>query len=305
MPLPKTPIARARRYERSYDTIFRMQRVREIPGRLRPLLILLTWEGELGRSRVMEVFELSPVRASEWIRELRDLCPDWMAWDSIGRRYLATDALFRVVAHQEETRVEEAFASYIALTRMLSLHAKGEEGMHVFPDFNVPSARVFATLKRSIRESTATVLTYRSMRHPEPHQRTIEPHNLVRAGRRWHVRGYSRENSDFRDFALGRIVSASPTTDTATHGVEDDTAWSTHVEVVLVPHPRLKPQQVELVRFENFGGTSARRQTCRGALVAYLIQDLRAATDLERQHPPDYQIAVANKEDLQPWLFPT
>ena len=282
-----------------------MQHERAIPSRLRPLLILLTWEGEVGRARVMELFELSPVRASEWIKELRDLCPDWMAWDSFGRRYLATDALFRAIARQEDSRAEETFASYLALTRIPSLHAKGEQGMHVFPDFNVPSARVFATLWRSIRESSAAVLTYRSMKHPEPHQRTIEPHNLVRAGRRWHVRGYCRQNQDFRDFALGRIVTTSPTSDPATHGVQDDSAWSTHVEVMLVPHPQLTPMQEEVVRFENFGGTSARRQTCRAALVAYLIQDLRAATDPKRQRPPDYQIAVANIEELRTWLFPT
>lgn len=282
-----------------------MVREREIPSRLRPLLNVLTWDGELGRARVMELFNLSPVRASEWIKELRDLCPDWMAWDSIGRRHVATAVFFRTLARQEEARAEETFASYLALTRIPSVHAKGEEGMHVFPDFNVPAPQVFATLRRAIRESTAVDVMYRSMKHPEPHQRTIEPHNLVRAGRRWHVRGYCRQNEGFRDFALGRIVGIQSTTDGATHGVQDDLAWSTHVELFLVPHPRLTPMQEEVVRFENFGGTSARRQTCRAALVAYLIQDLRAAIDPLRQRPPDYQIAVANTEELRPWLFPT
>jgi hypothetical protein len=282
-----------------------MAREREIPSRLRPLLILLTWEGEVSRARVMELFDLSPVRASEWIKELRDLCPDWMVWDSVGRRHLATAAFLRTVARQEEARAEETFASYLALTRIPSLHAKGEEGMHVFPDFNVPAPQVFATLRRAIRESTAVAVTYRSMKNPEPHQRTIEPHNLVRAGRRWHVRGYCRQNDEFRDFALGRIVGIRSTADAATHGVQDDVAWSTPVEVFLIPHPHLTPKQEEVVRFENFGDTSARRQTCRAALVAYLIQDLRAATDPDRQRPPDYQIAVANIEELRPWLFPT
>lgn len=276
-----------------------------IPSRLRPLLTLLTWEGELGRSRVIELFDLSPVRASEWVKELRDLRPDWMVWDSVGRRYLATPAFLRTLSRQEEARAEETFASYLALTRIPSLHAKGEQGMHVFPDFNVPAPAVFATLRRAIRDSTAVDLTYRSMKHPEPHQRTIEPHNLVRAGRRWHVRGYCRQNEDFRDFALGRIVGVRLIDDVASHGHEDDVPWSTQVEVHLVPHPLLTPKQEEVVRFENFGNTSARRQTCRAALVAYLIQDLRAATDPERHRPPDYQIAVANIEELRLWLFPT
>lgn len=276
-----------------------------IPSRLLPLLILLSWEGEVGRARVMELFDLSPVRASEWIRELRDLRPDWMVWDSVGRRYLATTAFLRTLSRREEARAEEAFASYLALTRIPSLHVNGQQGMHVFPDFNVPEAIVFASLRRAIRDTAPVVLTYRSMKHPEAHQRTIEPHNLVRAGRRWHVRGYCRQNQDFRDFALGRIVGVRLTDDAATHNHKDDAAWSTQVEVLLVPHPLLTPKQEEVVRFENFSNTSSRRQTCRAALVAYLIQDVRAAADPERQRPPDYQIAVANIEELRPWLFPT
>ena len=276
-----------------------------IPSRLLPLQILLSWEGEVGRGRVMKLFDLSPVRASEWIRELRDLRPDWMVWDSVGRRYLATSAFQQASSRQAEAQAEETFASYLALTRIPSRHAHDEQGMHVFTDFNVPAAVVFATLRRAIRDMTVVVLTYRSMKHPEAHERMIEPHNLVRAGRRWHVRGYCRQNQDFRDFALGRIVGVRLIDDAATHRQRDDAAWSTQVEVLLVPHPLLTPKQEEVVRFENFSNTSARRQTCRAALVAYLIQDLRAAADPEHQRPPDYQIAVANIKELRPWLFPT
>jgi len=66
-----------------------------IPRRLQPLLGLLTWEGAISRGRVLEFSEVGGVRTSEWIRELRDLHPDWMSWDPVRRRYLATDALFR------------------------------------------------------------------------------------------------------------------------------------------------------------------------------------------------------------------
>jgi predicted DNA-binding transcriptional regulator YafY len=274
-----------------------------LPARLKPLFILLLWEGEISRGRVIDLFQLSPVRASEWIRELREHCQDRMTWDPVGRRYFATESLFRTSAKQSAARLEEDFASYLALTRLPSTHFGGDSGMHMFPDFNVPGPRLFATLKRCIADAMAVVLTYRSMRNPEPHRRVIEPHSLVRAGRRWHVRGYCRQNEGFRDFALGRIVSATSAKDPAAHGAGDDEAWSKEVDVVLVPHPNLNPQQEEVVRFENFAGTSARRQSCRAALVAYLIQDVRAATDIERQRPPDYQIAVANMGELKPWLF--
>jgi hypothetical protein len=45
-------------------------------------------------------------------------------------------------------------------------------------------------------------------------------------------------------------------------------------------------------------------ETCRGALVGYFIQDMRAAIDVKKQRPPDYQLAVANFDEVSPWLFP-
>lgn len=67
---------------------------------------------------------------------------------------------------------------------------------------------------------------------------------------------------------------------------------------------RLTPEQEELIRFEYFNGTSARVETCRGALVGYFIQDMRAALDPGKQRPPDYQLAVANDKEVSRWLFP-
>jgi hypothetical protein len=38
--------------------------------------------------------------------------------------------------------------------------------------------------------------------------------------------------------------------------------------------------------------------------VSYFIQDVRAAMDVKKQRPPDYQLAVANLDEVRPWLFP-
>ncbi len=31
---------------------------------------------------------------------------------------------------------------------------------------------------------------YISMNNPEPHERILEPHSIIKTGRRWHVCGY-------------------------------------------------------------------------------------------------------------------
>ena len=59
------------------------------------------------------------------------------------------------------------------------------------------------------------------------------------------------------------------------------------------------------MRNEYFKGTAARVENCRAALLNYLAQELMAATDMKRQAPPDFQLAIENIQECRRWLFPT
>ena len=87
--------------------------------------------------------------------------------------------------------------------------------------------------------------------------------------------------------------------------MKDDKDWMTEVQVRLIAHPDLSPEQETLIRFEYFKDTAARVTTCRGSLVSYFIQDVRAAIDVKTQRPPEYKLAVANVKEMRPWLFPS
>ena len=278
--------------------------------RVHRLALLLIWEGRLSRARLREIYGLSPVRASEWLREFRDSFPGWTVWESKPKSYRASEEAYREwregvnnVAGAQDSE----FADYLSQVGLSAadLAASGVPMWSAFRDFSTPAPRVFATLRTAIEQRRTVELTYRSMREPAPHKRLIEPHSLVRAGRRWHIRGYSTTNGDFRDYSLGRIVSVQAKDDEARHGAEDDAAWQTAARVAIVAHPRLSQSQAEVVRFEYFQGTASRIENCRGALVPYLVQDLRAATDPKVQLPPDYQLAVGNIKEVSRWLFPT
>lgn len=278
--------------------------------RLEHLKLLLIWEGRLNRGRLMDLFDLSANWSSVWIREFREQHPDWLAWDSKTRSFHATPAAYKAWGALDPRKMADAtsLARYLALVGLpyASSGTSHEDGcfLAAFPDLTTPSPRHFAVLSEAIRLGHAVQLTYRSMQNPEPHQRIISPHNLIRAGRRWHVRTYCDARQDFRDYALGRIVDASLLPIPASRSEQDDKAWLTEVRVRLIAHPDLTPAQEDLIRFEYFKNTAARVETCRGALVSYFIQDVRAATDVTKQRPPDYQLAVENLEEVKPWLFP-
>lgn len=271
------------------------------------LTTVLLWEGRLNNSRLRELFDLGGTRSSQWIRELRELHPQWVRWDSVTRSYLATDALYKQAAKPPLNRGQASgLAQYLALVGIT--HVTSEQCQHpglwsAFPDFSAPDPALFARIAESIRTGRSLEIVYSSMATPEPRRRTISAHTLVRAGRRWHVRGFCATRQDFRDFALGRIRDAVISDQPRQGEVTDDDAWNATVPVRVVAHPGLSIAQQELVRFENFSGKAARVHSCRGALVGYFIQDIRAATRPEVEVPPDFQLAVENLAEVRPWLF--
>ena len=278
--------------------------------RLTLLASILLWEGRLNNARLREIFDLSSVRASEWIREFRDTYPGWTEWNSKTRSYHATMKAYRSDGSGEQRKQSDAtslsqYLGLVGIPHSVTEPSQSRAIWAAFPDLSVPSPRTFALVSEAIRERKTLQITYRSMREPTPHLRVIAPHSLIRAGRRWHLRAFSSTNQDFRDYALGRVEKVERLDSPAERTEKDDRAWMTKVPVRLVAHPDLTPEQEALIRFEYFNNTAARVDTCRGALVSYFIQDVRAAVDPAKQRPPDFQMAVANIEEVRPWLFPS
>jgi len=269
-------------------------------NRLRQLKLLLTWEGRISNSRLREQFGLSSIRASQWIREFRDKAPDWLIMNNIERSFDATPSFY-----ENEDGAESDLDQYLSIVGLPhAMNSNRKPIVAAFPDITIPNSRIFSVLSLAARTHRVVEITYRSMSEPEPHKRRLSPHSIVHAGRRWHVRAYCKEKMQFRDYALGRIVDAKLTEMPSEKIMDDDKSWMTEVRVRLVAHPDLTPAQESVIRFEYFKNTSARVVICRGALVSYFIQDIRAAIDIKKQRAPDYQLAVSNIKEVEPWLFP-
>ncbi|MDH6167125.1 hypothetical protein M2282_002274 [Variovorax boronicumulans] len=262
---------------------------------------ILLWEGRVSRSRLVAEYGLSPIRASEWLRDFRESFPDWTTWDSKLKADVATFTAYSEAERAGDSRQPGH------LTAMLTPYVSNGPNpqMPLLWDFVHTSPHTFSRLNLAIADQRRVKFLYCSMGNPEPHERTIEPHSIVKTGRRWHVRGYCVEKKDFRDFVLGRMSKVKLLPDARTADVTDDVAWSTIINVRIIAHPKLSVAQQVVVRNEYFKGAAARVENCRAALLNYLAQELMAATDVKRQAPPDFQLAIENMQECRRWLFPT
>lgn len=264
----------------------------------RAIEALLLWEGAARNDRLRELLGVHYTSASRQLAQYTATRQTGLAYSMAHRGWLTTPAF-------EPSSQAPSLDEYLALTGSRGLTSPVLERTSI--DLGNTAHMVFAALHRACREGLAVSAIHSSMRHPEPTQKVFFPHALVEAGRRWHVRAYIQEARRFQDMALTRLEGvrlheelkrmpdAQP---------ELDDAWNTIVDLRLIPHPELTPAQKVLVRAEYFQRTVARVEPVRGALLTYVIQDLRAAIDPDQQRPPDYQLCVDDRDSILKWLMP-
>lgn len=269
---------------------------------------LLLWEGSLRRSRVMELFGLKNTRASLAIRQFCASHTGWAELNTLTRAHEATprawrEGMSRLSPHERAA----SFAQYLALTNApMASNVEREDGIlwAAFPELSVPDPADFAAVYRAINRGYALDIVYRSLANPEPHARTIRPHGVVRAGRRWHVRAWCVEVGQFRDFTFGRMSEIRPSKTKVEVGASSDEAWNTRVEIEVIAHPGLTLAQQRMVQREYFGAVAALRVRCRACLVPYYVREIDASIDPERQRAPEHLLAIGNAAEISRWLMP-
>lgn len=261
--------------------------------RLQIMIGVLAWEGEIGNARIRKLFGLQPVQASRLLAEFRALMGERISEDSRAKvlRPACPDGIETDISLDDYVRQIQAGEdsdSFIVEGRV---------------DLTQVKPAVFALLRKAALNKTGVEISYASMTNPAYENRTIFPHSIVHVGRRWHTRAWCSRRQEFRDFTLGRIGSASPVNKQAIQSIDHDHAWTQILMLELAAHRKLSVQQQQVVRNEYFNGMMERRLPVRACLAQYVIQDLRAALDPERDLPPEFQIEVLNSNRLKDMLF--
>lgn len=267
------------------------------PETLRAIESLLLWEGAAGNERVRGLLDLHFTTVSRLLAQYVGMNSVGLTYSTAQRRWVA-DADFKSLL---TAGTIEEYLAYTLTERQLEQAVVVRTQL----DFGAVHHRAFAILHRAIREGLGVTAKHCSMRNPMPTPKTFYPHSLVEAGRRWHVRAYVSEAGAFQDLALTRLSELSVTGLASPDGArrDQDIAWATQVAFRVIPHPRLTLEQKQMVRAEYLGGSAARIETVRAALLPYVIHDLRASTDPAKQQPPDFQLCVDDVEKLSRWLM--
>jgi hypothetical protein len=162
-----------------------------------------------------------------------------------------------------------------------------------------PNVAIIAAIMRAIHNKQGIKCGYVSVSSGET-ERALVPHSIINNGHRWHVRAYDRKRNSFRDFVSTRFTfvdllqgpvhvhEASPY----------DQQWQQIVDIVLVPHPKLKQSKAIEMDYNMSDGKLSIR--LRAAVAAYLLRQWQVdcSADQTESHK-ECQLALANPEVLE------
>lgn len=173
----------------------------------------------------------------------------------------------------------------------------------------LPSQEIVAQVTRAAHHHKKLKVIYNSLsdRNSGDEMRIIEPHSLINTGLRWHIRGYSEETFDFRDFVLSRISEAEMIDEPAESSSEFDDDWIEQVAVKLIPHPGLPLRKQQNLLLDYGAEDGVIEVSVRRALLGYLLHRLSVDTTVDHTlNPNAYQLVVDNRDEIEQfagWAF--
>lgn len=165
------------------------------------------------------------------------------------------------------------------------------------------SPQIIAILSQAIAEQLKVEIAYVSLSNPEADGRLFSPHCFVKAGGRWHVRGFCEKSNAYRDLVLSRFRGEAVIEGNSTHSALQDEAWQTLITLVLAPDQRLSPAQQEVLSNDYQMHNGQLQLTTRAALADYLLKEMQVNTKYLDGSPEAQQLVLVNRNDIKQWLF--
>ncbi|WP_332396392.1 WYL domain-containing protein [Vibrio metschnikovii] len=278
----------------------RLSQIAQLPqatrDRIAHIDFTLLFKGEAVRADLVDRFSIAAAQATKDFTMYRELAPGNIEYDQklkLHKRGEAFEPLFDYDVVRTLATISQGYGD--GFTGKVKPPLACEAPYHL----NKPNLSIVAKVTEAIHKGKALRITYVSLSSGET-TREIVPHTLVDNGLRWHVRGFDRKHSEFRDFVLTRIKAAVVLKDSTLSEAEletQDRQWNRFVELELVPHPRIEHSEViEL----DYGMTErVMKVEIRAATAGYLLRlwnvDCSETACLSTSH---CQLALNNRAAL-------
>ena len=278
--------------------------------RLQYIEVMAWYTGVVTRSDVARAFGLSDPAATKDLKLYGDLAPGNLVYNHSVFGFVPGEGFSAVFADLAPAAVLPIIAANLAVAN----GPYGNELIYGLPTASLPlparlpSQQTLAQITRAIHGRRKLRVGYRSLsRRESGAARVLEPHTLVNTGLRWHVRAYSEDTCDFRDFVLSRIVEAECLNIPAESGAQYDDDWEETVGVRLAPHAGLDAARRERLLLDYGANGEDIEVNVRRALLGYVLQHLSVDTTPDHTlNPNAYQLMLLNRDEIEPfaaWAF--
>lgn len=278
--------------------------------RLKFIEIMSWYAGVVTRSDLAKAFGMSDPAATKDIKLYNDLAPGNLGYSQAVFGFVPTERFSPVFANLEPTVVLPVFSANLATMGGpygdTLIYGLATQSLPL--PIRLPDRHVLAQITRAMRGQKKLKVSYRSLSGRESQsQRILEPHTLVNTGNRWHVRAYSQETYDFRDFVLSRFVEAECLNEAAESNVQFDDDWVETLPLKLGPHRSLDQQKHESLLLDYGAVDGVIEIEVRRALLGYVLQRLNVDTTMDGTMNPDaYPLMLLNRDEIEPfaaWVF--
>jgi hypothetical protein len=256
----------------------------------------LLFKGEAVRADLVDRFNIAPAQATKDFTLYRELAPSNIEYDQklkVHQRRKQFAPLFDFDVLRTLATISQGYGD--GFTGKVKAPLACEAPYHL----NKPSLSIVAKVTEAIHKGKALSISYVSLSSGET-TREIVPHTLVDNGLRWHVRGFDRKHSEFRDFVLTRIKTTEVLECSILSEEEletQDRQWNRFVELELVPHPRIKHSEAIELDYGMVNGMM--RVEVRAATAGYLLRQWHVdCTKDHKLNSPEYQLWLNNTPTL-------
>ena len=278
--------------------------------RLQYIEIMAWYAGVVTRSDVVRAFGLSDPAATKDLKLYSDLAPGNLVYNHSVFGFVPGEGFAAVFADLAPAAVLPIIAANLAVAN----GPYGDVLVYGLPTAalplpaRLPGPQTLAQITRAIHGRRRLRVSYRSLSDRDSQaQRILEPHTLVNTGIRWHVRAYSEDTCDFRDFVLSRIVAAECLEAHAESGEPYDDDWVEWVGLQLAPHSGLDAVRRESLLLDYGASGDVIEVKVRRALLGYVLQRLNVDTTPDHSlNPNAYQLMLLNRDEIEPfaaWAF--